>query len=219
MHYMLQKSHSELFPQKIIDFDAILKYSRAFKGYNARVKYTRNFMEFRLSHNWKDVSDEIKIGLIQSLMNKIYKTDNKTINIELYNIFLKKIPVFTPITKTEPILEESFNRINREYFHDLLSMPNLEFAGNNLRTLGTYDHGTDTIRISEILKKEPLLLDYVIYHEMLHKKFKYKETGKKRIHHSGKFREEEKKFKVADVEEKLKNFLKKERFRQRFWMV
>jgi len=219
MHYMLQKSHSELFPQKIIDFDAILKYSRAFKGYNARVKYTRNFMEFRLSHNWKDVSDEIKIGLIQSLMNKIYKTDNKTINIELYNIFLKKIPVFTPITKTEPILEESFNRINREYFHDLLSMPNLEFAGNNLRTLGTYDHGTDTIRISEILKKEPLLLDYVIYHEMLHKKFKYKETGKKRIHHSGKFREEEKKFKVTDVEEKLKNFLKKERFRQRFWMV
>ncbi|MEM4397598.1 MAG: hypothetical protein QW757_03175 [Candidatus Woesearchaeota archaeon] len=208
---LIKKAFLDLYPNKEINFIATITYSRAFKGYNAKVKYTKNFMEFRLSYNWKNISDEIKIGLIQTLFNKIYKTNIKTINIELYEIFIKKIPNYSKKIKTDPILEESFNRVNEEYFNGLLEKPNLEFGGKNFHTLGTYDHGTDTIRISEILKKDLTLLDYVMYHEMLHKKLRYKSTGKRNLHHSKEFKELEKKFKVKDIEEKLKNFLKKEK--------
>lgn len=213
---LIKKSYKALF-NKDLDKRAKLKYSRVFKGYNANVKYGSEFMEFRLSFNWKEVSDEIKIGLIQSLLNKVYKTNIKTVNIDLYDIFLKKIPTVTPKTKSDPVLEESFNRVNDEYFNGMMIQPNLVFGGKTFRTLGTYDYGTDTIRISKLMTKDETLLDYVMYHELLHKKFQYKNTAKRTIHHSREFRAWEKKYNIPDIEKKLKSFLRKERLKN--WFV
>ena len=176
-------------------------------------------MEFRLSYLWKSVSDEIKIGLIQTLFNKIYNTNIRTINIDLYNIFLKKIPTVTPKTKTHPLLEESFNRMNNEYFNGLMMVPNLEFGGKNFHTMGTYDYASDTIRISKLLTKDTHLLDYVMYHEMLHKKFQYKKSGKKTMHHTTEFRKWEKKFDDPNIENKLKKFLGKEKLKDKLWFT
>lgn len=211
MHYIIKKAFTGLYPDKEIDFQGKIKYSKAFKSYNANVKYYKNMknFEFRLSYQWKEVSDEIKIGLLQSLMNKVFKTNIDTINIELYEIFLKKIPKLSPKNKSHPILEDSFNRMNEEYFNGMMMQPNLVFGGRNFRTLGTYSYTDDTIMISSLLKKDQNLMDYVMYHEMLHKKFQYKKTGKKTIHHSKEFKRWEKKYKDKDVENKLNRFLKK----------
>ena len=217
MHHLIKKAFTELY-SKEPDFDARLKYSRAFKGYNANVKYTKFSMEFRLSHSWKEVSDEIKIGLLQHLLNKVYKTDIETINTELYEIFLKKIPGLAKKTKSHPLLEDSFSRMNDEYFDGMMSAPNLEFGDKAFRTLGTYDYTTDTIRISTVLRKNMTLLDYVMYHEMLHKKFQYRKTGKRTIHHSREFRQWESRFREPDVENKLKWFLRKEKLKM-FWFT
>lgn len=219
MHYIIKKSFIEMYPGKDILFEAKIKYSKAFKGYNAKVKYTKTFFEFRLSHSWKEVSEEIQMGLIQSLLNKIYNSDVKTMNMELYEIFLKKLPGLIPKTKSEPVLEDSFNRVNEEYFSGMMDLPNLEFGGDNFHTLGTYDHGTDTIRISKVLLKDEIMLDYVMYHEMLHKRFKYKSTGKRTIHHSRQFRIEEKKYNFPDIENKLRDFLRKEKRKEKFWFM
>ena len=216
MHYLIKNAFSELYPDKEPVFDARLKYSRAFKGFNAKVKYTKTNMEFRLSYSWREISDEIQIGLLQSLFNRIYNTNAGSDNIDLYNIFMKKIPATVPKTKSEPVLEESFERVNQEYFNGMMLSPNLEFGGKNFRTLGTYDHATDTIRISSVLTKDLTLLDYVMYHEMLHKKLKFRSTAKRTIHHPREFRELEKRYSVPDVEDRLKSFLKKERHRM-FW--
>ena len=107
--------------------------------------------------------------------------------------------------------------MNSEYLNGLILKPNLEWGGKNFRTLGTYDYNTDTIRISNLLKKDPFLLDYVMYHEMLHKKFKYKKTGKRTIHHSREFREWEKRYKDPEIEDKLNKFLRNEKFKKIFW--
>jgi predicted metal-dependent hydrolase len=219
MHYLVKKAYDGLYPEKESSFEAKIMYSKAFKGYNAKVKYTKSFMEFRLSYSWKEISDEIKIGLLQSLLNKIYTTNIKTIDIELYEIFVKKVPGYTPVTKTDEILEESFKRVNEIYFEGLITLPNVEFGGSNFRTLGTYDYGTDTIRISDVLRKDLVLLDYVMYHEMLHKKFRYKSTGKRTVHHSKEFREWERRFHELDVENKLKSFLRREQLKDKFWFM
>lgn len=212
MHYLIKKSFQGLYPEKDLNINANLKYSRAFKGYNANVKYSERQMEFRLSNNWREVSDEIKIGLLQHLLNKVYNTNISTMNMDLYNIFLKKVPSVTPRTKSDPVLEDSFNRMNEEYFDGMLEMPNLEFAGKNFHTLGTYDFGTDTIRISALLLKNTALMDFVMYHEMIHKHLKYQSRGNRTIHHSREFRSWEKKYKVPDIEKKLRNFLKTEKY-------
>ena len=219
MHYLIKKSFKELYPDKEINFDAKIKYSKAFKGYNANVRYSRNMsnFEFRLSYKWKEVSDEIKIGLLQSLINKVFNTSIITINQDLYEIFLKKIPKLSPKLESEPILEDSFNRVNEKYFQGMMIQPNLIFGGKNFYTLGTYNYANDTLMISSLLKKDLNLLDYVMYHEMLHKKFQYRKSGKKTFHHTKQFKEWEKRYEDKEIEKKLQRFIKKEKLRKAFF--
>ncbi|MBN1503037.1 hypothetical protein JW930_05825 [Candidatus Woesearchaeota archaeon] len=214
--FLVRKAFEELYPNKETSHRFNLRYSRAFKGYNANVKYDKQNMEFRLSYEWKSVSDEIKIGLIQSLFNKVFKTNISTLNIDLYNTFLKKIPLLTPKIESDPVLEDSFYRVNEKYFYGMILKPNLVWGGDNFRTLGTYDYTTDTIRVSKILDNEPELLDYIMYHEMLHKKLKYRESKKRNIHHTKEFRKKEKEFDIPDIEKRLNRFLRKQRFKNHF---
>jgi len=54
------------------------------------------------------------------------------------------------------------------------------------------------------------LLDFVMYHEMLHKKHKFSISGVKSRYHTKEFKEDEKKFgDVKLIEKKLTIFLRK----------
>lgn len=195
-----------------------IKYSRAFTPYNANVKYTKEKIDFKLSHYWKDTSDEIKKGLIQSLLLKIFKKKKKTFEIDLYEIFLQNAHIGIEKDNIDPYLKELFEKINGIYFENKLEMPNLTFGGKNLTKLGSYNFSSDTIMISEILKKEPMLLEYVLYHEMLHKRLKFKRSGSKHYHHTKEFKDMEKEFYLKDAEKKLRNFLRKEKIKRAFFM-
>jgi len=198
------------FEKKLSDKKIILKYYRSFKGYNANVKYSYNFMEFHLSYEWKNISSEIQIGLIQSLISKIYKIKKNTYYLELYDLFLKNVHVSVSKDIKDEILLESFNRVNENYFNGLLEECNLVFGRESIRKLGSYDYTTDTISISSIFKKiipqKNYLMDYVMYHEMLHKKLKFSsssgEERKIKRHHTKEFRELEAKYENAKECEK-----------------
>lgn len=205
-----QKAFNQLFPEKPLhNYEFKVKYSGKFKAYNANVKYTKNKFQFNLSKTWKSISEDIKIGLIQSLLIKIFKSKKQTVNIDMYNIFMKKIHLAAPKTKTDPILEDSFDRVNNFYFYGLIEKPNLKW-NNSRNTLGTYEYGTDTITISAYLKNaDQELLDYVMYHEILHKKHKFTHKNGRTYHHTKEFRKKEKEFKNSHIiEEKLKRITK-----------
>ena len=51
-----------------------------------------------------DIDDEIKIGLIQSLLLNMFKKKTNPPNIELYNNFVKNIPILTVKTQNNPQL-------------------------------------------------------------------------------------------------------------------
>ena len=129
-----------------------------------------------MSKKWKTISKEIQIGLIQSLSLKIFKEKKKTTNIELYNIFMKKIHIAAPKIKFDPTLEKSFHKVNEKYFYGLIEKPNLVWGDFSLRKLGSYEYGSDTITISKVLQNQGFLIDYIMYHELLHKKHKFKIT-------------------------------------------
>ncbi|MFH0875459.1 MAG: SprT-like domain-containing protein [archaeon] len=212
MSLLVKEAYSELY-NKECSYETILKYSRAFKGYNANVRFSDRELSFKFSYLWKDVSDDIKKGLVQSLMNKVFKTKTNTINIDMYNIFLKKVALVAPKTKTDPILEESYNRVNDKYFSGMVTMPNLIWGSKNYSKLGSYDYGTDAITISRVLFEQDNLLDYVMYHELLHKKLKFYAINGRSYHHTSEFRKKENEFEDPNIEEKLKSFLRRQRFK------
>jgi predicted metal-dependent hydrolase len=109
------------------------------------------------------------------------------------------------------MLEQSFKRCNALYFDGLLAQPNLVWGGYNLRLLGTYTYATDTIMISQVLRTDENLLDYVMHHEMLHKKHKFNHTSSRTHSHTKAFREDEAKFHDKDAEKKLRVFLSRPR--------
>ena len=207
-HEIIEKAFTGLFPDKKFLYTPILKYSGRFNGYNAnaRLNKTTKVITFNLSKQWRHVSKEIKIGLMQEIMCKLFKQKKRTTNIDLYNHFMRSVHITVPKTKTHPVLEQSFFRINEMFFDGLMEKSNF-VLGKGLRTLGHYDYGTDTITISEHLIEDYELMDYVMYHELLHKKHKF--TSGKRYHTKA-FKEDEAKFPQAELlERRLGRVIKK----------
>jgi len=207
---LIKDAFTRLYPDKDFSYNSKVKYSAKFNDYNANVKYTADSLNFNLSRKWKSVSKEIQIGLIQSLLNRIFKTKVKTTNIDLYNIFIKRVHYIIEKTESHPILEDSFNRVNEKYFHGLIEKPNLKFGKDSSTKLGSYEYGSDTVIIST------KLLDYIMYHEILHKKHKFKNSGNRSYHHTKEFRKKEKEFEDPEIEKKLELFLAKHKIRSIF---
>ncbi len=215
---IIEEAFSKLYPEKEFNYNPKIKYSRKFKDFNANVKKHYNNLEFNLSKKWKSIDRDIKLGLIQDLMNKIFKTKIKTQNIDLYNIFIKKLHLTIPKTKTDPVLEDSFNRINEKYFYGIIERSNLVWGSKSIRQLGTYEYQTDTITISSIFKEHIELLDYIIYHEMLHKKYKFINKNGRSYHHTKEFKKKEREFEnAAQMERLIKIVTTKKRIKKMFW--
>ena len=227
MSSLIKESFQQLYPDKELNYNFSLKYSRKFKPYNANVKLRGNNLIFNLSKEWKKISKEIQIGLIQELTIKILKESNasersetrsqltkKTMNMELYNLFMKNVHIAVPKTKKDEILEASFDRINEAYFNGMLDKPNLQWGNVSISKLGSYEYGSDTITISTIFRNERQeLLDYVMHHEMLHKKLKFQSKNARNLHHSNEFKKIEAKFLNRDLMEKeIAKLARKHRF-------
>ncbi|MFT4312621.1 MAG: hypothetical protein ACMXYF_05330 [Candidatus Woesearchaeota archaeon] len=175
-----------------------ITYSGKFKGCNANVKLLQHPLfpkiTFHLSKQFLEVSETIQIGLVQHLYARLKKIQTTTLQMQMYETFTKKLGEFAPLVHNEPELVASFTKMNQLYFQGLLEQPNLKFGQITKRRAGSYEYETDTITISSTLKDRPDLIDFVMYHEMLHKKHKYYTKNNRNYHHHRAFREEERKY-------------------------
>ncbi len=211
----MEEAFTELFPGREIPAFK-LKYSGRFSAYNANVVKHGNDLQFNVSKEWRNVDRLIKKGLLQHLLLKITRDHRRkkfkrnTMHIDLYNSFVKNLHKSIPKTKTDPILDQSFWRVNGQFFFNTIEQANLEWSSYSKTTLGTYNYQTDTITVSRFFENAPQgLLDYVMYHEMLHKKVKFKTSGTKSYHHTAKFKQKEKEFPDAKKMEKaIEEFLR-----------
>ena len=207
---MITQAYEQLYNGQI-PYQTKLKYSGRFKGYNANIVLRHDLLTINLSKQWRGVSKDIQMGLVQELLVRMFKEKKKTMNIDLYNIFLKKVHIAVPKTQFDSVLAASFQRNNDLFFHGLIEQPNLVW-GSGRRKLGHYDFGADAISISKVLADDQGLLDYVMYHEMLHKKHKFSSSYGRQYYHSKAFREEEKKFPNAKELEKRLSTIGRKRF-------
>lgn len=197
---LIERAFRELYPNREYNYNAFLKYSGKFAPYNANIKLSRLYdIEVKLSKSWKGVDKEIVMGLIQNLLLKIFdrkkKFETNTINIKLYDTFIKNLHIGINKDKINPILKRSFDRINETFFSNQIEIPNLVWGSLSKRKLGCYNFHTDTITISKIFQDQDTeLLDYVMYHETLHKFFKFKVNKKNHTYHTAEFRKAEKSY-------------------------
>ncbi len=116
-------------------------------------------------------------------------------------------------------LAESFQRVNQTYFNSELLKPNLVW-NNRLtrRKFGHYQWDTDTVMVSKSLDRPGVpeqVVDYVMYHELLHKKLGAKRTKHKRIAHTGEFRQAEVEFSGYEEARRLLNRIARKQARSR----
>jgi hypothetical protein len=193
-----------------------LNYSGHFNNYNANVRYTRSHIEFNLSTLWKNVDEDIQSGLIESLVVRMFKLRGiSTDRMKMYESFMKGLSKYAKSSDHDPELSESFERVNEKFFNGMMEKPNLIFANESFRKLGSYEYGTNSIYISTVFQNLPpeehKFLDYVVYHELLHKKHTFNVKNGRHQAHTTVFRQDEKKF-GENAEEELTKWLRKKKY-------
>jgi predicted metal-dependent hydrolase len=95
-------------------------------------------------------------------------------------------------------LKGIFAHLNHKYFGNALAQPTLSWSARRTkRILGHHDAIHDTIVISRSLDRAVVpryVVEYVMYHEMLHIKHKPRVVNGRRMFHTSAFRVEEKQF-------------------------
>jgi hypothetical protein len=104
-------------------------------------------------------------------------------------------------------LNEIFARVNATYFGGLIPKPTLTWNRTlTARKFGHYQPGCDAIMISITLDDPEVpafALDFVMYHELLHKKHGFMTVNGRRLSHSQAFRAEERLFAQYHEAERL----------------
>lgn len=213
-----EKAYADLFPNSIGSYNFTTYYNNRLKDFGGYVAMRGSHIEFRLSKKWVPISQEIRMGLMQELMLKLFKKNKQTMYTDLYNNFIRSLHLAIPKDKNDPQLEESFNRVNDKYFVGLVERPNLQWGSFSTRTFGSYDFKTDTVTMSTVFKgTDTKYLDYVMFHELLHKQRKFFRSGSKTYYHDAKFKRLEAVFEDGEqIEKDLGRVAAKEKMKAYF---
>ncbi len=210
----VKEAFRRMFPDESLSYPVEVKFSKKFSPYNANVRKTGSRLVFSFSSEWKGVSEEIGIGLIQELLLRVMRrTAKETVNMELYSSFVKNLHLSAQKTVTDERLKALFERVNAAYFNSSIELPNLKWGLSSRTRLATYDYHTDTIKVSSVFKDaDDEVVSCLLHHEMLHKKLKFRSSSGRSIHHSRQFRELEKAFENRDsTEQRLQSFARRRR--------
>jgi len=92
-------------------------------------------------------------------------------------------------------LDVIFEELNTKFFHGLLARPRMSWSQTGTRRiLGHYDPAHNAIIISRVFDHFAVpeyVLQYIVYHEMLHLKHPVRLRGSRRCVHSAEFQAEE----------------------------
>lgn len=201
---LAEQAYTHLFPDSTNNYEFILVYTGRVKDYGANVTLSGGVIKFKLSRKWCPISPEIQIGIIQELMLKLLKRKKNSMYIDIYNNFVKSLHLAIPKDRSDPQLEESFIRINERYFLGLVEQPNLVWGRFATTTFGSYDFKADRVTISSAFKdvEDTVYLDYIMFHEVLHKQRKFFKSGSKTYYHDKRFKRLEKVFENGEAIEK-----------------
>lgn len=105
----------------------------------------------------------------------------------------------SPPRGKEVDLEKVFEKVNRDYFQGQLEKPQLSWSvKRSYRRLGTYSAQLDQVTVSRALDNREIpayVLEYIMYHELLHKKLGVQRANSGKRNHTKAFKALEMRFK------------------------
>jgi predicted metal-dependent hydrolase len=185
-----------------------------FAGLNHTVRLHENRLAIRLSDIFADAPADVYQSLAFILLARLYRKTIDTLYYRTYRTFILAEDIqerarlvrrqrsrsvrMTSARGRHVDLEPLFNRLNREYFEGALSQPRLSWSAKKSRyVLGRYDAAHNVIFISRIFDVRdlpPYVVEYVLFHEMLHLKHQSRIHASRKIVHTPEFKAEEKTF-------------------------
>jgi len=199
---------------------------RPFAGLRSTIRLRQDHLQVSISDVLEEAPLLVLEALAEILLSKVYRRRASREAREYYLAYVLSPSVRQRINQARrergrkrllPArgrwhnLEEIFARLNREYFGGELSLHRLGWSlQNSHTTLGHYDAGHGTIVINRALDSPSTpayLVEYLMFHEMLHMRFPVERDGHRRVVHSREFRRAERAFpKYEEARRSLKRF-------------
>jgi hypothetical protein len=190
-------------------------------GVSSRIRRREGAYFVRISDILKDAPAEFHEALAQILLKKLFRRRVPAKALEIYQAFLKQAAIHEKSLEIRRArgrkivttargeiydLDEIFLFLNQIYFQSSLPKPVLTWsARETFRTLGHHDSAHKTVSISKSLdnKRVPrFVVEYVVYHEMLHIKHPTVHHNGRRYNHTPAFRRDEENFAYFEEAEK-----------------
>jgi len=185
-----------------------------FAGINHTARLNAGCLKVRVSDLFQEAPDEVKQALARILLAKLYGKKVESSIHRTYRAFVLRNEIqerarvarnnrgrgtrLTHARGRHYDLEELFERINVDYFAGGLTKPRLSWSAKRSRhVLGRYDSTYGTIFISRIFdapRIPPFVVEYVMYHEMLHIKHNTRVQDCRVLVHTPEFKNDERLF-------------------------
>lgn len=170
-------------------------------------------LKVRLSHLFKGAPRSVIRATAQILFAKLYQNRAPREALNSYHHFvevnqhkfrvllsarLSSAPALRPPRGRHQDLDKVFNRLNHRYFHHQLPKPGLHWSRRSGQSkLGEYQNLRHAIVINRRFDSDSVpafVLEYLMFHEMLHLKHSAEIRNGRRVVHTSAFRKEEKQF-------------------------
>lgn len=189
-----------------------------------KYRHSSNTTTLTLSEGFINARDEILEALVKAaLFGKCQKTTELIQHYatsEEYRNVLLNLDLFAEVIVENAKgkyydLDELFEKVNREYFASSLVKPRLIWSQiQTYRKFGHYEPARDRVMIALTLDNTTIpefVVEFVLYHELLHKFHGATWVNGRRIVHTPEFRRDERKFKLyKEAEGWLKNLASSE---------
>ena len=186
-------------------------YPYAGINHTIRIRGGRAFV--RISDVCVDMDLEGQRALAFILVAKLYRKQAASVHQEAYNAALNSSDIQKRAAKSKQIrgrktplltdgdiydLDEIFDTVNRKFFGNAIRKPYLTWSTRKTyRVLGHHDATQDKIVISRSLdtaETPRYIVEYVMFHEMLHVKHPTVTINGRRYNHTAAFRLDERKY-------------------------
>jgi predicted metal-dependent hydrolase len=208
---LFQETHRELRPA--VPIPELKVEFFAFANVNNTIRLRQGRLLVRLSDLLEGAPEAVLRAIAHILLAKMYRQPIDRGHAARYRKYLASHEI---VRKTHLVrqmrgrklllsarghfydLDAIFEDLNTRFFHGLLARPRMSWSQNKTRRiLGHYDPAHNAIIISRVFDHVAMpryVLEYIVYHEMLHLKHPVKLRGSRRCVHSAEFQAEEKLF-------------------------
>lgn len=188
-----------------------------YTGINSRVRLRDGLLHIKISDILHNAPLEFHRALAEILLKKLFRKSVSAEMLQVYRNYVNQPEMRDKSIETRRVrgrkvlkgaqgnvydLNEIFDLLNQIYFQNDLPKPTLTWsASRTYRILGHHDSTHETVAVSKSLDDKSVprfVVEFVVYHEMLHIKHPTKYFNGRRYNHTPSFKRDEQEFAFYD---------------------